>query len=100
MSDDKTTPDEPYAGYVIRLNGRAWGIALGMLGGVGLFLATIVLLLKGGDNVGQHLGLLGQFLPFYTVTWHGAFIGFIYAFFIGYAVGRSICLFYGLAAKR
>lgn len=77
-----------------RLNARAWGIAVALLGGVGIFIATNVLVLKGGANVGQHLGLLGQYFPGYSVTFVGSIIGFIYLFVIGYVVGRLIGLVY------
>ena len=73
-----------------RLNARAWGWAFGLLHGGGLFLATVFLLIKGGEDVGTHLNLLGIFLPGYTVTWFGAFLGFVYMFVIGYAIGRLI----------
>ena len=63
-----------------RLNARAWGIALGLLGGGGLFVATMFLLIKGGQNVGQHLSLLRAYFPGYSVTIPGSFIGFIYGF--------------------
>ena len=86
--------------YLIRLNGRVWGIAIGLFFGAGLFLATIILVLKGGPDVGQHLGLLGNYFPFYDVTILGAFIGFVYAFVLGYAVGRSLCILYNFAARR
>jgi hypothetical protein len=75
---------------ILRLNGRAWGIALGLLMGGGLFVATIFLVLKGGPDVGQHLRLLSVFFPGYQVTILGSFIGFVYAFVVGYAVGRVI----------
>ncbi len=73
---------------VLRLNARAWGIALGLLLGGGLFLATIVLVIKGGPDVGQHLSLLSVFFPGYSVTVLGSLIGFVYAFVLGYALGR------------
>jgi len=73
-----------------RLNARAWGIAVGMLLGGGLFLATNILVLKGGENVGQHLGLLSQYFPGYSVSFLGSLIGFIYAFVGGYIIGRAI----------
>jgi len=75
---------------VLRLNARAWGIALGLLLGGGLFLATIVLVIKGGPDVGQHLSLLSVFFPGYSVTVLGSLIGFVYAFVLGYALGRLI----------
>ena len=75
---------------LLRLNARAWGIAIGLLLGVRLFLATALLVLKGGPTVGPHLSLLGEYLPGYRVTWGGAFVGFVYMFVIGYATGRII----------
>jgi hypothetical protein len=75
---------------LLKLNARAWGIAVGMLLGTGLLIATVFLVLKGGETVGPHLSLLGQYLPGYSVTWGGAFIGFVYLFVIGYAIGRLI----------
>jgi hypothetical protein len=66
---------------------------------MGLFLATMVLLMKGGLEVGAHLGLLGKLLPGYSVTVGGAFIGFGYAFVIGYAIGRIIGSVYNALAR-
>ncbi len=77
-----------------RLNARAWGIAVGLLGGLGLFTATNVLVLKGGPTVGQHLSLLGQYFPGYSVTFLGSIIGFVYLFVLGYILGRLIGLVY------
>ena len=84
---------------LLRLNARAWGIAVGLIFGLGLFLATSLLLIKGGTIIGPHLALLGEFLPGYRVTWGGAFIGFVYMFVIGYAVGRIIGWVYNSLAR-
>ncbi len=75
---------------MLQLNGRAWGIAFGLLLGLGIFIATNVLVLKGGDRVGQHLSLLRVFLPGYKVSFLGSMIGFIYFFVFGYALGRLV----------
>ena len=85
-----TENDESLNAAILRLNGRAWGIAAGLLLGGGLFVATNILVLKGGPNVGKHLRLLGVFFPGYSVTFVGSIIGFIYAFVLGYAIGRLI----------
>jgi hypothetical protein len=82
-----------------RLNSKAWGAATGLLAGLTLFLATIVLVLKGGQNVGEHLGLLSVYLPGYRVTIMGAFLGFVYMFVIGYALGRLIGYVYNWSAS-
>ena len=77
-----------------RLNARAWGIAVGLLLGGGLFLATIFLVARGGINVGQHLVLLRAYFPGYSVSIVGSFIGFVYGFVLGYAIGRVIGMVY------
>jgi hypothetical protein len=84
---------------LLKLNARAWVIALGLLLGLGLAIATIVLVLRGGAAVGPHLSLLALFLPGYTVSVGGAFIGFAYLFVIGYAIGRLIGLVYNKLAR-
>jgi len=66
------------------------GLAFGLLLGIGIFVATNLLVLKGGPRVGQHLNLLRVFLPGYKVTFLGSLIGFVYAFVFGYALGRLI----------
>jgi hypothetical protein len=85
---------------LLRLNAQAWGISAGLLLGGGLFLATVFLVIRGGPNLGQHLGLLRVFFPGYSVTWPGAFIGFIYAFVVGYGLGRIIGSVYNRLAFR
>jgi hypothetical protein len=75
---------------LLRMNARAWGIAFGLMLGLGLFLATNILVIRGGEVVGPHLSLLGAFLPGYSVTFAGSLVGFVYLFVIGYAGGRLI----------
>ena len=70
----------------LRLSAQAWGVSFGFLCGLALFIATIVLVIRGGPNVGQHLSLLSIYMPGYRVTVAGAFLGFIYAFVFGYAL--------------
>jgi hypothetical protein len=86
--------------YLARLNGRAWGIAIGLVLGLGLFAATIILVLKGGPVVGPRLALLGQYFPGYSVTVSGSFIGFVYGFFLGFCAGRLFCWCYNAVASR
>ncbi|MCA0374542.1 MAG: hypothetical protein LCH84_02660 [Gemmatimonadetes bacterium] len=82
-----------------RLHARAWGVSMGLLLGLGLFVATIWLVAAGGPNVGQHLGLIGVFLPGYSVTVGGAFVGFVYLFVIGYALGRVVSGIYNRVVR-
>jgi len=81
------------------LHARAWGVATGMLFGLGLFAATIILVLKQGPHMGEHLSLLSVYLPGYSVSVAGSFIGFVYAFVIGYALGRVIGTVYNTTVR-
>lgn len=93
-AEQDSPSDEQLHQALKRLNARAWGISVGLLLGGGLFLATLILVLKGGPNVGQHLGLLGNYFPGYRVTVPGSFVGFIYGFVLGYGIGRLIGTIY------
>lgn len=75
---------------VRRINSKILGLVMGFMHGIGLFVATIWLVVKGGPIVGPHLSLLNQFFIGYKVTVGGAFIGFVYAFAYGYVVGYFI----------
>ena len=92
------TEDELLESVLLRLNGRAWGIAIGLMLGFGLFVATNLLVLRGGPDPGRHLRLLSVFLPGYSVSFVGSIIGFIYCFVIGYGVGRLIGAVYNKLA--
>lgn len=91
--------EDPLSTFSLRLNARAWGVAVGLLFGLGLFIATNILVVKGGPTIGQHLGLLGELLPGYRVTFGGSLIGFVYAFVIGYGVGWLIGRLYNALAR-
>lgn len=75
---------------VLRLNGNVLGLVIGALGALAIFVATNWLVLKGGDVVGPHMGLLGQFFYGYSVTFIGSLIGAAYAFVLGYLCGLLI----------
>ncbi|HVD59431.1 MAG TPA: hypothetical protein VNC11_01050 [Gemmatimonadaceae bacterium] len=99
MTNTRPSSQDELRTTLLKLNARAWGIALGLLLGLGLAIATIVLVMRGGPAVGPHLSLLALFLPGYTVSVGGAFIGFAYLFVIGYAIGRLIGLVYNKLAR-
>jgi hypothetical protein len=86
---------EPTLRVFIKLNAQVLGITLGILCGLALFIATNVLVLKGGPNPGAHLQLLGQFFYGYKVSFVGSLIGASYAFIVGYVAGGIIALIYG-----
>jgi hypothetical protein len=83
---------------VMKLNARALGLVLGLLSGLSIFIATNWLLIKGGDPVGPHLALLGQYFIGYRVSFVGSLIGFGYAFVVGGLGGLLIAWVYNWVA--
>ncbi|REK08480.1 MAG: hypothetical protein DWQ36_08905 [Acidobacteria bacterium] len=83
---------------VARLRAAVMAVTFGATGGAALFLATAWLLLRGGENVGQHLGLLRNYLPGYSVTWGGAVLGLAYGVVLGGIAGASLAWTYNRIA--
>ena len=71
---------------LMRLNATVQGVVVGLIAGLGIFIATNWLIIKGGPVVGPHLALLGQFFIGYRVTFVGSLIGFAYGFVLGFCV--------------
>jgi hypothetical protein len=84
---------------IVRLRARVMAVVFGWVGGSGLFLATAWLLVRGGPNVGQHLGLLGNYFPGYSVTWPGALLGFLYGAGVGALLGWTVASIYNRVAE-
>jgi len=84
---------------VARLRAGIMAVTFGMTGGVGLFAATVWLVIQGGDLVGPHLGLLANYLPGYTVTWGGAVLGLLYGGLLGASFGGAITWLYNTIAS-
>lgn len=80
-----------------RLVPRALGVALGAVVGLLIFVATAVLLVRGGDTVGPHLELLAWLLPGYRVTMVGALLGAALGFVYGYVAGYMFAALRNLA---
>ncbi|HSL43681.1 MAG TPA: hypothetical protein VK897_09635 [Anaerolineales bacterium] len=99
MPEDNNAIERLVLVELMRLNGIILGLILGLLLGFGIFIATIVLLLKGGEVVGPHLALLGQFFIGYQVTFPGSIIGFLYGFALGFALGYVIAGLYNWMAS-
>jgi hypothetical protein len=88
-----------------KLDGVALGVSMGILSGFILSLATLFLILQGGDIVGPRLQLLGEYFPGYSVTAGGSLLGLGYGFVAGliggwgFAFLRNGLLFLYMAAK-
>lgn len=87
MEHDRTSLQERALTRVVQLNAKVQGIVTGVVLGTGIFIATNWLVLKGGERVGPHLALLGQFFWGYKVSFAGSFIGLGYGFVCGFAIG-------------
>ena len=70
-----------------KLDRFAFGVSTGSLAGILLFLATLILVLKGGEVVGPNLQLLENYFPGYSVTLSGSLLGLVYGFVTGFLAG-------------
>lgn len=73
-----------------KLDPWALGTAIGVVSGLGLFLATALLILREGGAGGRALSLLSQYLIGFEVTWQGAGVGLLEAGVVGFMVGYLI----------
>jgi protoporphyrinogen oxidase len=80
-------PERVLTRVFARIDKLAFATAVGSVSGLFMFLATIWLVLKGGEIVGPSLRLLSQYFFGYTVTVEGAFVAFGYTFFCGFLFG-------------
>lgn len=85
--EEEALADELIEAVFARLDAVALGAAAGAVMGLGVFLATAILLLKGGPVVGPTLSLLSQYLIGYSVSWRGALVGLIEGGIIGFVLG-------------
>ena len=76
----------PLASVLAPFDRHAFGIAIGTVSGLGVFLLTASDLLWQ-PQPGLSLELLGQYFPGYGVTWGGAVAGLAWAFAAGYGAG-------------
>jgi protoporphyrinogen oxidase len=70
-----------------RLDKFSFAVAIGNAAGLFILTASIFLLIKGGQPIGPHLKLLGQFFIGYKLTPKGILIGTTYAFGWGFLLG-------------
>ena len=73
-----------------RYDAIALGFALAIPTAFGLFVATAILLIKGGPAVGANLTLLSNYIVGFQVSWAGAFIGLVEAGVLGFGFGWAM----------
>lgn len=96
MAEEEPTLEKIVFTRLARLNAVVSGLVTGMILGLAIFIATNWLLLKGGEQVGPHLALLGQFFLGYTVSFLGSLVGFFYGFVTGFILGYAVAFLYNL----
>jgi protoporphyrinogen oxidase len=83
----RLTPEELIEAAFAKLDPVSLGAAVGIVAGISLFIATITLLLKGGEVVGPTLALLDNVLLGFSMTWSGALVGLMEATIGGFMLG-------------
>jgi len=96
MTKEEPTLEKIVFTRLARLNAVVSGLVTGTILGLDIFIMTNWLLLKGGEQVGPHLALLGQFFLGYTVSFLGSLVGFIYGFVTGFILGYAVAFLYNL----
>lgn len=90
-SDEKEGEDKKFAETITRvfpkLDPVSFGLSAGITGGLGIFIATLFMLINGNETLSSYAGLLGQFLPGFSVSWRGALLGMLDMFIFGFAFG-------------
>jgi hypothetical protein len=96
---DKLDQSARLSHMVVSIQAGILAFVFAVIGGLGVFVVTAWLLVKGGEHVGAHLSLLGQYFIGYSVTWKGSFIGLVYGAVIGGILGWAIGKLYNLIAQ-
>lgn len=99
MTGNRDTDKAILMAAFAKMDAVALAVALGSIWALLLLVATAALILKGspeGVAVGQHLGLIGIYLPGYEVSWSGAVIGAVYVWLIGAVLGFVLAVLWNL----
>jgi hypothetical protein len=92
---------EDFPRAVLRLDGTALGIAIGLIGALGLVATTNMLVVRGTAAESVHAWLVSEILPGYAVSPLGSVIGAIELFVVLYVCCRVFAAIYNaLAARR
>ena len=94
MTKEEPTLEKIVLTRLTHLNAVVSGLVTGVIFGLVIFIVTNWLLLKGGEPVGPHLALLGQFFLGYTVSFLGSLVGLIYGFVTGFILGYAVAFLY------
>jgi hypothetical protein len=101
MPDDTPASiDEGLLRATIKLNTALFAAVCGFIAGMTLLFATYVSLLRGLPNPGYYLSLLGVFLPGYSVSPEGAWIGLLWGALLGGILGALMYRVYARGIRK
>jgi zinc transporter ZupT len=80
----------------MKLRVRAFGLAVGIVCGLGIFVATLWDVARGS---GRTLELLSAFFAGYRISFGGAIVGLIWGFVYGFICGALIAWTYNIFHK-
>lgn len=98
LAGESTREDIEFA--VLRLDGHSLGLALGFVAALGLVATTNWLVIRGTANESPHAALLAQYLPGYTVSTPGSFIGALEVFVLAYLACRFFATVHNAVVAR
>jgi hypothetical protein len=82
--------DEAFARAFMKIDPVAFGISIGAVSGLFIFLATLFVSIRQIDELIYFLYLLNQYFPGYDVNFGGSLIGLVYGFAAGFVFGWGI----------
>ncbi len=91
---------DPPTRLTMKLSSRALGIAFGALMAIQLFLSTNWLVIRGTADESRHAALLAHYLPGYTVSVSGSFIGAFWLFIYSLVFATVVARIYNWLAGR
>ena len=95
MSENAPVPiDENLLHATVKLNTLLFAGVCGLMVGLVLLCATYLSLYRGLPNPGHYLNLLGVFLPGYSVSAEGAWVGLLWGALLGAISGAVIYRIY------
>lgn len=92
--------DEKLLHATIKLNTVLFAAVCGFIGGLTMLCVTYVSLLRGLPRPGYYLSLLGVFLPGYSVSAEGAWIGFAWGCLLGALFGAVMYRVYARGIRK
>ncbi len=80
----------------LKIHPTALGVSLGVLEGLPISLATIILVRQGETGA----TFLSKLFPFYDLSWRGALIGLVAGFIDGFIGGLIMAWIYNALVER